>query len=122
MQNKIIFLIIIQLVSLFCTHMSGFSLGLFLYEKSGSLYFYSYFSLFILLPEVLFSPIIGHYIDKFNKKTMMLIGHLGAGVASIFILYLLEEGYENLYGYLVLIVISSLFNSLVFASFNLPRE
>jgi len=118
MQNKIIFLIIIQLVSLFCTHMSGFSLGLFLYEKSGSLYFYSYFSLFILLPEVLFSPIIGHYIDKFNKKTMMLIGHLGAGVASIFILYLLEEGYENLYGYLVLIVISSLFNSLVFASFN----
>lgn len=118
MQNKIIFLIVIQLISLFGTHMSDFALGLYLYEKSGSLYFYSYFSMFIILPEILFSPIIGHYIDKSNKKTMMLIGHAGAGIASICILFLLQEGYENLYGYLALIIISSLFNSLVFASFN----
>ena len=118
MQNKIIFLIIIQLISLFGTHMSDFALGLHLYEKSGSLYFYSYFSLFIILPEILFSPIMGHYIDKYDKKTMMLIGHAGAGIASICILFLLQAGYENLYGYLALIIISSLFNSLVFASFN----
>lgn len=118
MQNKIIFLIIIQLISLFGTHMSDFALGLHLYEKSGSLYFYSYFSLFIILPEILFSPIMGYYIDKYDKKTMMLIGHAGAGIASICILLLLQAGYANLYGYLALIIISSLFNSLVFASFN----
>ena len=118
MQNKIIFLLVIQLISLFGTHMSDFALSLHLYEKSGSLYFYSYFSLFIILPEILFSPIIGHYIDKFDKKRMMLIGHAGAGLASIFILLLLHNGYENLYGYLALVIISSLFNSLVFSSFN----
>lgn len=117
-HNKIIFLIIIQFISLFGTHMSDFALGLYLYEKSGSLYFYSYFSLLIILPEILFSPIIGHYIDKYNKKNMMLLGHAGAGVASIAILLLLTRGYQNLYGYLILVVISSLFNALVFASFN----
>ena len=118
MQNKIIFLMIVQLISLFGTHMSDFALNLHLYEKSGSLYFYSYFSLFIILPEILLSPVIGHYIDKYNKKTMMLLGHAGAGVASIIILLLLQNGYENLYGYLVFIIISSIFNSLVFASFH----
>ncbi|MCB4777293.1 MAG: MFS transporter [Sulfurovum sp.] len=87
-------------------------------KKNGSLYFYAYFSLFIILPEILLSPIIGHYVDKFDKKRMMLIGHAGAGLASIFILFLLQNGYENLYGYLVLTIISSLFNSLVFTSFN----
>ena len=118
MQNKIIFLILIQLISLLGTHMSDFALSLYLYEKSGSLYFYSYFSLFIILPEILFSPIIGHYIDKFDKKKMMLIGHAGAGLASVFILLLLQSGYENLYGYLALIIVSSLFNALVGASLN----
>jgi len=118
MKNKIIFLVLIQLISLFGTHMSDFALSLYLYEKSGSLYFYSYFSLFIVLPEILFSPIIGHYIDKSDKKRMMLIGHAGAGLASISILLLLQNGYENLYGYLGLVIISSIFNSLVFASFN----
>ncbi|MCB4779321.1 MAG: MFS transporter [Sulfurovum sp.] len=118
MQNRIIFLIAIQLISLLGTHVSDFALSLYLYEKNGSLYFYAYFSLFIILPEILLSPIIGHYVDKFDKKRMMLIGHAGAGLASIFILFLLQNGYENLYGYLVLTIISSLFNSLVFASFN----
>jgi len=117
-ENKIIFLIMIQLLSLFGTHMSNFALALYLYEKSGSLYFYSYFSMFIILPEILFSPIIGHYVDRFNKKTMMLIGHIGAGISSICILLLLQAGYENIYAYLVLVLISSFFNSLVFASFN----
>ena len=118
MQNKIMLFILIQLISLFGTHLSDFALGLYLYEKSGSLYFYSYFSLFIILPEMLLSPIIGYYIDKFNKKRVMLLGHAGAGLASISILLLLENRYENLYGYLALIIISSLFNALVFASFN----
>ena len=118
MQTKIIFLIVIQLISLFGTYMSDFALSLHLYEKSGSLYFYSYFSLFIILPEILLSPIIGHYIDKFDKKVLMLIGHAGAGLASIGILLLLRDGYENLYAYLALVIMSSLFDSLVFASFN----
>jgi MFS family permease len=98
--------------------MSDFALSLYLYEKSRSLYFYSYFSLFIILPEILFSPVLGHYIDKFDKKKMMLIGHAGAGLASIFILLFLQSGYENLYGYLALIIVSSLFNALVGASLN----
>ena len=117
-QNKVIFLIMIQFISLFGTHMSNFALGLYLYEKSGSLDFYSYFLLFLILPEMLFSPIIGFYIDKYNKKAMMILGHLGAGVASIIILIAFKYSYESLSSYLTLIIISSLFNALVFASFH----
>jgi len=118
MQNKIIFLIIVQFISLLGTHISDFALGLYLYEKSESLYFYSYFSLVIILPGMLLGLVLGHYIDKFNKKMMMLLGHTGAGLSSITILILLINNYENFYVYLVLVLITSLFNSLVFASFN----
>lgn len=118
MPNRIIFLITIQFLSLFGTHMSDFALSLYLYEQSGSLSLYSYFSMMIVLPEIILAPIIGHYVDKFNKKWLMLLGHAGAGVSSVAILILLQQGYQNFYIYLLLVMIGSFFNAMVFASFH----
>ncbi len=118
LNKKIIFLILIQLLSLFSTHMTSFAIGLYFYQKSGSLFEYSLFSIFIIAPEILLSPIIGVYVDKYNKKILMLIGHAGAGVASIFLFFLFYMDYQNTYVILLIVAISSVFNSLVFLSFN----
>ena len=118
LKKNITLLITVQLISLFGTHMSDFALGLYLYEKSHSLYLFSLISLFAIMPEVLLGPIMGHYVDTHNKKYIMLLGHFGAGMASMLILVLLHEGYGNIYGYLMLVTVSSFFNSLVFSSFN----
>jgi len=118
MSRKIIFLITIQFISLFGTHMSDFALSLYLYEQSHSLSLYSYFSMMIVLPEIILAPIIGHYVDKFNKKLLMLIGHGGAGVSSVVILILLQNEYQGYYTYLLFVMIGSFFNAMVFASFH----
>ncbi|NOZ90886.1 MAG: MFS transporter [Epsilonproteobacteria bacterium] len=118
MPRKIIFLIIIQFISLFGTHLSDFALSLYLYEQSHSISLYSYFSMMIVLPEIILAPIIGHYVDRFNKKWLMLIGHGGAGVSSLIILLLLKQDYQNFYIYLLLVMVGSFFNAMVFASFH----
>ncbi len=118
MQKKVIFLITIQFISLFGTHMSDFALSLYLYEQSHSLSLYSYFSMMIVLPEIILAPIIGHYVDKFNKKWLMLLGHGGAGVSSLIILLLLQQNHQNFYIYLLFVMIGSFFNAMVFASFH----
>ncbi len=118
MSRKIIFLIVVQFISLFGTHMSDFALSLYLYEKSNSLSLYSYFSMMIVVPEIILAPIIGHYVDRFNKKILMLLGHAGAGISSLFILFLLQQDYSNYYIYLFFVMIGSFFNAMVFASFH----
>jgi len=118
MSRKVIFLIIVQFISLFGTHMSDFALSLYLYEKSHSLSLYSYFSMMIVVPEIILAPIIGHYVDKFNKKFLMLLGHGGAGISSLIILFLLQHEYSNYYIYLLFVMIGSFFNAMVFASFH----
>ena len=117
-NKKILILIIVQYISLFGTHMSDFAVGLYLYEKSGSLFEYSLFSLLIIVPEILLSPIIGMYVDRYNKKILMLIGHGGAGISTVLLLILINAGYENVYVFLLLVSISSVFNALIFVSFN----
>jgi MFS family permease len=72
----------------------------------------------IVLPEIILAPIIGHYVDRFNKKALMLIGHGGAGVCSVAILMLLQNDFPNYYIYLLLVMIGSFFNAMVFASFH----
>jgi len=118
MSKKVIFLICIQFLSLFGTHMSDFALSLHLYEASGSIALYSYFSMMIVLPEIILAPIIGHYVDRFNKKALMLLGHAGAGISSLIILMLLQNDFHNYYIYLLFVMIGSLFNAMVFASFH----
>jgi MFS family permease len=48
----------------------------------------------------------------------MLLGHGGAGVSSIAILLLLQQEYQGFYTYLLLVMIGSFFNAMVFASFH----
>ena len=116
---KITLLILVQLVSLFGTNVSDFALNLYLYSQSKSLFYYSMFAIFIILPELALAPVIGIFVDKYNKKILMLLGHGGAGLCSVIILLFLENGHVYTIFFLILIALASIFSSLVFLSLNI---
>jgi MFS family permease len=72
-----------QAISLIGTGMSGFALTIWAYEKTGQATTLALVGFFFLLPMIAFSPVAGAIVDRSNRKFMMIISDLGAGVATI---------------------------------------
>lgn len=117
LSNKFILLWLGHVTSLLGTHMSGFALGLFIYQKTQSITIYSLFPLFTLLPEICLAPLLGVFIDRWNRKRAMILGHAGAGICSLIIIVLIVNNIVAVNFILILVAISSIFNGFLYPSF-----
>jgi len=81
-----------QIVSVLATNMSGFALTIFVFQKTGSATSLALMQVFFITPFLLISPIAGVWVDRYDRKTMMMVSDLTAGVATIAILILQALG------------------------------
>jgi DHA3 family macrolide efflux protein-like MFS transporter len=81
-----------QLISLLGTNMTGFGVTIWAYEKTGSATSLSLLGFFFVAPMLIFSPIAGAIVDRYNRKLMMMLSDLASGLATIIILILLSLG------------------------------
>jgi len=81
-----------QAISLLGTSMSGFGLTIWAYEVTGKATALALVGFFFILPMVVFSPMAGAIVDRSNRKLMMMISDLAAGVTTIGILVLYATG------------------------------
>ncbi len=81
-----------QAISLLGTSMSGFGLTIWAYEVTGKATALALVGFFFLAPMVAFSPIAGAIVDRSNRKLMMMISDLAAGLTTIAILVLYATG------------------------------
>ena len=79
-----------QLVSLAGSEMSQFALTIWAYEKTGLATSLALMGFFHSLPLILISPFAGAWVDRGNRKLMMMLSDMGATAATfaIFVLYL----------------------------------
>jgi MFS family permease len=77
-----------QIVSILATNMSAFALTIWVFEKTGSATALALMQVFFITPFLIISPIAGVMVDRHNRKMMMMISDLLAGVATIAILIL----------------------------------
>jgi MFS family permease len=81
-----------QIVSVLASSMSQFALTIFMYEKTQSATAMGLMQVFYFVPFLLVSPIAGVMVDRHNRKTMMMVSDLVAGLATICILILQALG------------------------------
>lgn len=89
-----------QIVSVLASSMSQFALTIFMYEETGSATALGLMQVFFITPFLIISPIAGVMIDRYNRKMMMMVSDLGAGLATLGILALQALGlleYWHLY-------------------------
>ena len=100
-----------QLISTLGSGLTGFALGVWLYERTGSVTLFALNILAFSLPSVLMAPFVGVMTDRYDRRKIMLIGDIGAGV-STFILFLLlsSDALQTWHIYLATAV-GSIFNS-----------
>ena len=81
-----------QIVSVLASSMSQFALTIYVFEKTGSALALGTMQVFFITPFLLISPIAGVMVDRHNRKLMMMVSDLAAGIATLAILILQAMG------------------------------
>ncbi len=117
-----------QLVSLIGTGMTQFALGIWAWEETGKATALTLVIFFFLVPNVLFSPFAGALVDRSNRKLVMMISDLAAGLSSIVIFLLLAAGELEIWHLYVTAAWTGLFESFQWPAYSaaistmLPKE
>jgi len=72
-----------QLVSLLGSQLTGFALGVWVYDQTHSVSMLAFVQVAIQAPFVLLSPLAGVFADRWNRRTAMIVSDAGAGLAVL---------------------------------------
>jgi DHA3 family macrolide efflux protein-like MFS transporter len=98
-----------QLASLTGSGLSGFALGLWVYQRTGSVTQFALISLFVVLPMILLSPLAGALVDRWERRWVMIVSDAGAAFSTLMVAFLLLSGHlEVWHTYLAAAVSSAL--------------
>lgn len=78
-----------QLVSSFGSSLTRFALGVWVFEKTGSATQFGLVLFFAVLPGIPLSPFAGAYVDRWDRKKVMIAADTGAALATLLVALLL---------------------------------
>jgi len=81
-----------QLVSLVGSGLTSFALGLWVYQRTGSVTQFALISLFVVLPGVILSPLAGALVDRWDRRWVMILSDAGAGLSTLMMALLFFTG------------------------------
>ena len=68
-----------QLVSLLGSQLTGFALGVWVYDQTRSVMMLALVQVAMQVPYVLLSPLAGVFADRWNRRTAMVVSDLEPG-------------------------------------------
>jgi len=81
-----------QIISVLASSMSQFALTIWMFEQTQSATALGLMQVFFITPFLLISPIAGVMVDRHNRKLMMMVSDLAAGLATVLILIFQWQG------------------------------
>jgi MFS transporter, DHA3 family, macrolide efflux protein len=81
-----------QMVSVLGSELTGFALGVWIYQRTASVTQLSVVMLATLLPGILMAPLAGACVDRMDRRTVMLLGDSASALCTLAIslLWLLD--------------------------------
>lgn len=107
-----------QFFSLLGTGMTRFALTLWAWELTGSATALALVAFFSFLPGIIFSPIAGALVDRWDRKLVMMLSDLAAGVGTILLLILSLSGILELWHVYVIALFAGAFESFQFPAYS----
>ena len=104
-----------QLVSLTGSGLTSFALGVWVYQRTGSVTQFSLILLSAMLPCILIFPVAGALVDRWNRRWCMIVSDSGGGITTAAIALLLATGSLEIWHIYLAVSLSS-----VFKAFQLP--
>ena len=81
-----------QIVSVLASGMTQFALTIWMYQQTSSATALGLMQVFYITPFLIISPIAGVMVDRYNRKLMMMVSDLAAGLGTVAILVLQSQG------------------------------
>ena len=78
-----------QLISMFGNGLTNFALGVWAYQRTGSVTLFALITLAGTLPSILISPMAGVYVDRWNRRKVLIATDCGAAALTILLAGLL---------------------------------
>jgi hypothetical protein len=107
-----------QVISLLGTAMTQFALTIWAYQITGSATALSLVAFFSFAPAIIFSPFAGALVDRWNRKLVMMLSDVGAGVMTIFVLLLYATGNLQIWHLYITGAISGIFNTFQWPAYS----
>ncbi|MEG3972229.1 MULTISPECIES: MFS transporter [unclassified Microcoleus] len=104
-----------QLISLIGSSLTSFALGVWVYQRTGSVTQFSLILLSAMLPSILISPVAGALVDRWNRRWCMILSDSGAGITTVAMALLLATGNLEIWHIYLAVSLSS-----VCKAFQLP--
>ena len=98
-----------QLISNIGSGLTMFVLGIYVFKLTGSATYYSLLMLAAFLPALLMKPIGGTLSDRMDRRSLMIIGDLGAAGGVFFIVLMMILGVTQLWPIYAGALMSSVF-------------
>lgn len=107
-----------QVVSLLGSTMTAAGLSFWLFEQTGEASTLTWALVANFAPNVLFSPIMGTIVDRYDRKKILILSDGIAGVSSIILLVLLLGGSLEIWQIYLLNFVNGVFSGLQWPAFS----
>ena len=97
-----------QMISVFASAMSQFALTIWIFQETQSATALAVMQVCFSAPFLLATPLAGVMVDRHNRKLMMMVSDLGAGLATVLVLLLRALGLLEIWHVYVAAVIYGL--------------
>ena len=104
-----------QLVSTIGSGLTGFALGVWIYQETGSVTMFALNMLAVAVPNLVVSPFAGALVDRWDRRWVMIMSDTGAGLATLSIAVLYMTDNLEVWN----IILATAFNS-AFSTFQWP--
>ena len=101
-----------QVISFIGSGLTSFALGVHVYQTTGSITRFALISLFAVLPGILLGPLAGTLIDRWDRRLVMIVSDVGAGLSSLAVFLILLTGRLELWQIYLSVFASGIFSAL----------
>ena len=107
-----------QLISTLGSGLTGFALGVWIYEKTGSATLFAMNMLAFAVPNLLVSPLAGALVDRWDRRWAMILSDTGAGLSTLAVFLLLLTNRLEVWHVYVITAISAAFSTFQWPAYS----
>ena len=104
-------LVVGEVVSFFGSNLTSFVLGVWVFQATGSATQFSFIAFFSILPEILLAPIAGTLVDRWNRRSALLLSDAGAAVGTLLLAVFLWTDLLQVWHIFIVVILTSAFES-----------
>ena len=107
-----------QLVSTIGSGLTGFALGVWVYQETGSTTLFAMNMLAYAIPNLVVSPFAGALVDRWDRRKIMIMSDTGAGLVTLSVAALLVTGYLEVWHVFLATAVSATFTTFQWPAYS----